>query len=185
MKSAIVLSILVVFLELAGLSISISDRKWLIFAFYTQISNIIACLSSMAFVLNPDAGWVAVFRFTSSCMLTMTFLVTAFVLVPMGGGFRKLMLSGNGLYHHTLCPAISVLCYIFLEPHIRSAAWIALPAAITLIYGLAMLTMNAKRKFDGPYPFFKVYQQTRTATVLWMLALMAVISGIAAIIYNV
>ena len=185
MKITILLNILVVFLELAGLKISITDRKWHIFAFYTQISNILACLSSLAFVLNSEAGWVTVFRFTSSCMLTMTFLVTAFVLVPMGGGLNRLMFSGNGLYHHTLCPAISVLCYIFLEPHIRSAVWIALPAAITLVYGLIMLAMNAKRKFDGPYPFFKVYQQTKTATVLWMVALMAVVSGIAAIIYNV
>jgi len=158
----IILNILVVFLEFAGLNISISDRKWLVFAFYTQIANILACLSSLAFVLNSDTGWVTVLCFTSSCMLTMTFLVTAFVLVPMGGGFRRLMCSGNGLYHHTLCHAISVLRYIFLKPHTRCALWVALPAAITLVYGLIMLAMNAKRKFDGRIPFFKVYQQTKT-----------------------
>ena len=47
----------------------------------------------------------------------MTFLITAFVLVPMGGGLKKLMFSGNGLYHHTLCPVLSVLSYLLWEPH--------------------------------------------------------------------
>ena len=111
---------LVILLEILGLRISITDRHWKIFAYYTQISNLITLLSSVAFLLfGGGAAWL---RYLSSCMLTMTFLITLCVLVPMGGGFRTLMLSGNGIYHHTLCPIISVLSYILWEPH--SSIWV-------------------------------------------------------------
>ena len=106
-------------------------------------------------------------------MLTMTFLITLCVLVPMGGGFKTLMLSGNGLYHHTLCPIISVLSYVLWEPH--SNIWL-LPVIVTTVYGLIMLYMNWKQRFDGPYPFFRGRQQSTLATVLWMLGLIAFIA---------
>ena len=106
---------LIILLEILAFRISIAERHWKIFAYYTQISNLITLLSSMAFLLfGGTSSWL---RYLSSCMLTMTFLITICVLVPMGGGFRTLMLSGNGLFHHTLCPVISILSYIIWEPH--------------------------------------------------------------------
>ena len=171
---AVAANILVILLEILGLRISISDRHWKIFAFYTQISNLITVLSSAAFLMfGASAAWL---RYLSSCMLTMTFLITLCVLVPMGGGFKTLMLTGNGLYHHTLCPILSVLSYVLWEPH--SNIWI-LPVAVTTAYGLIMLNMNWKRTFDGPYPFFRVHNQSAAATVFWMQGLIAFIAAIS------
>ena len=87
-------NILIIILELLGFRVSIGDRKWKIFAYYTQISNLITLVSSVVYVITGGAAWL---RYTSACMLTMTFAVTLFILVPFGGGFRRLMLSGNGL----------------------------------------------------------------------------------------
>ena len=171
---AVAANIAIIILELIGLRISIGERKWKILAYYTQISNLITLLSSIAFlVFGASVAWL---RYLSSCMLTMTFLITLCVLVPMGGGFKKLMLSGNGLYHHTLCPLVSVLSYILWEPH--SGVWI-LPVMITAVYGFIMLCMNGLRRFDGPYPFFRVHHQTKTATVLWMIGLIAFITALS------
>ena len=105
-------NILIIILEILGLRVSIGDRKWRIFAYYTQISNLITIVSSIVYVFTGGPAWL---RYTSACMLTMTFAVTLFILVPFGGGFRRLMLSGNGLYHHTLCPVLSVISYILWE----------------------------------------------------------------------
>lgn len=168
---AIAANVLIILFEILGLRISIADRHWKIFAYYTQISNLITLLSSVALLLfGGEAAWL---RYLSACMLTMTFLITLCVLVPMGGGFKTLMLSGNGLYHHTLCPIISVLSYLAWESHSR--LWL-LPVAVTTIYGLVMLYMNWKQRFDGPYPFFRVRNQSPLATVLWMLGLIAFIA---------
>lgn len=175
------INIAVIILEIIGLRISISERKWKIFAYYTQISNIITLVSSVFFVVSQSNVVTITLRYLSSCMLTMTFLITLFVLVPMGGGFRKLMLSGNGLYHHTLCPMLSVTSYIIWEQH--SSLWI-LPTVLTFIYGIVMLIMNGKGLFDGPYPFFRVRNQSKLATVIWILVLIGIIAAISIGICN-
>ena len=79
-------NIAVIILEVMGLRISITDRSWKILAFYTQLSNLVTLASSVAFLLLGATA--APLRYLSSCMLTMTFLVTLLVLVPMGGGFE-------------------------------------------------------------------------------------------------
>ena len=176
MNMSIAINIAVIVLEIIGLRISTSERKWKIFAYYTQISNIITLISSFVLVAARSNELSAVLRYLSSCMLTMTFMITLFVLVPMGGGFRKLMLSGNGLYHHTLCPILSVTSYVMWEQH--SSLWI-LPTVLTFIYGIIMLVMNGKGLFDGPYPFFRVRNQSKLATVVWMVVLIGIITAIS------
>ena len=171
-------NILIIILELLGFRVSVGERRWKIFAYYTQLSytqlsNLITLASSIVYAVTGGASWL---RYTSACMLTMTFIVTLFILVPFGGGFRRLMLSGNGLYHHTLCPVLSVLSYVMWEGH--SSAW-AVPVVITFVYGITMLYMNYREYFDGPYPFFRVNHQSRTATVLWTAALTVMILVIA------
>ena len=176
MNMSIAINIAVIVLEIIGLRISTSERKWKIFAYYTQISNIITLVSSFVLVTARSNELSAVLRYLSSCMLTMTFMITLFVLVPMGGGFRKLMLSGNGLYHHTLCPILSLTSYIMWEQN--SSLWI-LPTALTFIYGIIMLVMNGKGLFDGPYPFFRVRNQSKLATVVWMVVLIGIIAALS------
>ena len=67
---------IVILLEAIGLSISISDRGVKILAYYTQISNIITLLSSICLLAFGSSGFTCGFRYISTCMLTMTFLIT-------------------------------------------------------------------------------------------------------------
>lgn len=54
-----VLNLILIALEIRGLSLSnISKRKWLIFAFYTQLSNMLATLSSVLLVIVGQPAWV-------------------------------------------------------------------------------------------------------------------------------
>lgn len=176
MTMYMILNLIVIVLECIGLYISISARKLEIFAYYTQLSNLVTIVSSILLVLFGFNDLTVFLRYLSTCMLVMTFLITLFVLVPMGGGFRRLMLSGNGLYHHTLCPILSVYSYIVLEQH--TDCWYV-PALVTLVYGLIMLYMNRIERFDGPYPFFRVNHQSPAATALWVIVLLLIISAIS------
>jgi len=177
MTLARILCILVLLLEARGLSLSITGRKWKILVFYTQLSNLAATVSALLLVILGQPMWITVLRYLSNCMLVMTFFVTTCVLIPMGGDPKKLLWSGNGLYHHVLCPIVSTASYVFAEQH---SGMIWLPVIVTLVYGLVMLYLNGIRKVDGPYPFFRVHYQSAMATVLWMVALMAVMTGISA-----
>ena len=175
------LCLIILLLEIRGLSLSIPGRGWKTLIFYTQLSNLITAVSVLLLVVFGQPYWITVLRYISTCMLVMTFLVTICVLVPMGGDPKMLLWSGNGLYHHVLCPVISTASYILVEKHVPgSLIW--LPAIITLAYGLVMLYLNWLKKVDGPYPFFRIHNQSMTATVIWMIVLMAVITGISTVV---
>ena len=176
MALARILCVIVLLLEARGLSLSVSDRKWWILVFYTQLSNLVTTVSALLLVVLGQPMWVTTLRYLSTCLLAMTFFVTTCVLIPMGGDPKKLLWSGNGLYHHVLCPIISSMSYFFAEQH---SGMIWLPVAVTLAYGLVMLYLNGIRKVDGPYLFFRVHNQTTMATVLWMVVLITVMSGIS------
>ena len=175
--AARILCLIVLLLEIRGLSLSLSGRKWMALVFYTQLSNMVTAISAFLLVIIGETPLVIVLRYLSSCMLVMTFIVTTCVLIPMGGDPKKLLWSGNGLYHHVLCPIISTASYIIVEQH---SGMIWLPVVVTFIYGMIMLYLNGIRKVDGPYPFFRVHNQSVVATVVWMTVLMIAMTGISA-----
>ena len=148
MTLARILCVIVLLLEARGLSLSVSDRKWRILIFYTQLSNLITTVSALLLVVLGQSVWVTTLRYLSTCMLVMTFFVTTCVLIPMGGDPKKLLWSGNGLYHHVLSRILSTISYVFAERH---SGMIWLPVIVTLVYGLVMLYLNGIRKVDGPY----------------------------------
>ncbi|MCR4640713.1 MAG: hypothetical protein K5697_01620 [Lachnospiraceae bacterium] len=173
-----VFNLLIVIFEIIALfKVKKTDlKKSLIY--YTRISNLLAFFSSLLLVILGPKGFVEVFRFLSVSMLAMTFFVTVFILVPMSRNVKGLLFSGSGFFHHLLVPILSVLSYMTVEDR-ASLIWIWLPAAVTLIYGLTMLYLNAKEKVDGPYPFFRIKAQGVKKTVLWMVALMMAVSIMA------
>ncbi len=171
---AIAANTILIILGAAGLYLSFRRGRWKILQFYTQLSNIVALLSSVLFLLAGEkAAWL---RYTGVCMLVMTFFVTLCILVPMGAGFKKMMFTDSGLFHHTLCPVLSAASYLLWERHV--SLWF-IPVALTFVYGMVMLYLNWKEKVDGPYPFFRIRRQGAPATVLWYLALTAAITLIA------
>ena len=180
--TARILCLIVLLLEIRGLSLSFTNRKWMMLIFYTQLSNLVTTASALFLLIFGQPGFVTVLRYLSTCMLVMTFFVTTCILIPMGGNPRKLLWSGNGLYHHVLCPVISTASYIHEEKH-PTGNLIWLPAVITLSYGLIMLLLNWKKKVDGPYPFFRIHNQSATATVLWMAVLSAAVTAASTILW--
>ena len=175
---AFCLNVIILLLEIRGLWISFSARGRGNFVFYTQLSNMLCALSCLCYLLFAPAGWVTGLRYLASCALVMTFLVTICVLIPMGGDPRSLLLKGNGMYHHVLCPVICFVSYVFFEMHAGTS--MVVPSMIlTLVYGLIMLYLNWTRKVDGPYPFFRVHDQSVFASVVWVLVLLALIGGIS------
>ena len=181
---AILLNILLLIMEAIALYHCIKGKRLRIWVFYTQLSNLAATISAALLLLAGQKAWVASLRYLSVCMLIMTFFVSCCVLVPMGGNAKTLLFSGSGLYHHTLCPAVCVISYVFFERHAGGRA-LLLPVLVTLGYGLLMLYMNWTGKVDGPYPFFRVRNQSVRATIFWFAVLFCVTLAIAAVVMRI
>ena len=176
--------IIIIVLELIGLYRRPGKFEWKMFAFYTQLSNA-AALAASCICLIPGTESISPYiRYMSVCMLMMTVFVTCCILIPFGGGARKLLLETNGPYHHVLCPVISTASYILVERH-ASGSLIWLPAVLTLAYGMVMLYLNGKKRVDGPYPFFRVHNQSAVATILWMVVLFAAVAAIIVVVWAV
>ncbi len=146
--------------------------------YYTQLSNIVTLVTSVLLVILGQMAFVEVLRFLAVSMLAMTFFVTAFILVPLTGKVKEFLFTGSGLYHHLLIPVLSVISYLFAEDRV-SFAWILLPMAVTLLYGLTMVYLNAKGKVDGPYPFFQIKKYGGRKVTVWMLLLLIVVGGLS------
>lgn len=175
------LNILIVILEVIAFSKSIKGRKiWQLLVYYTQLSNFLTFIASLLFVLFGAKEFVEILRYISVCMLIMTFLVTACVLVPMSHDAKGLLFSGSGLFHHLIIPILSSLTYFIGEPK-APFAFIWTTPLVTLIYGLIMLRLNYIGIVEGPYPFFKIRNLGALKTTAWMIVLMIVVSIISAL----
>lgn len=185
----LVCHLILIVLELAGFVISIGNRGAGILAYYTELSNLAAIISSVLLVaeliMRKRAGSdqgngkyhaiVVNLRYLACCMLTMTFLVTVFYLVPITGDPVRMLFSGSQLYHHLLCPVGSTAAFILLEKTgIRRKA-VLTPVIITFVYGMIMIALNYADLYDGPYPFFQINRIGVFATILWITGLLAVI----------
>lgn len=167
-------NIAIIILEIIGLIITFKDVRWKMFIYYTILSNCLALIASILYLVNHPAA--AALRYTSTCMLVMTFLISLFVLSPDIKSAKIQMIDGNGLYHHTLCPIISLISYVFFETH--SNIWL-LPVLASLAYGLLMIYLNYIGKKTGPYHFFEIKKLGIKKTALWVVILIVIISSIS------
>ena len=170
--------ILIIICEITGMASSSIRRFIRSLMYYTQLSNVAGLLSAAALLVFGPAEWVKTFRYLACCMLVMTMLVTIFVLVPTMKDTKLLLWSRVGFFLHLVCPVLNLTSYILLE-QFASPLLMWVPALVTLVYGDIMLYFNYQRKVDGPYPFLRVYHQSRMATVLWFTVLMFLLFGIA------
>ena len=151
--------------------------------YYTQISNLTAMISALLLLVIGPKPWILTLRYLSVCMLVMTFIVVICVLLPMLRNTEMLLTSRSGFFMHVVCPVLNVISYLFFELYPRST-WIFLPPAVTLVYGVIMMYMNYIGKVDGPYPFFRVRNQSVLATILWIIVLFGAVYLISIGVYR-
>jgi hypothetical protein len=60
--------------------------------------------------------WIVNLTFSSATCITLTFLITIFVLSPRLG-FVLMMASGSFLFMHTLVPIIAILSFLFINTY--------------------------------------------------------------------
>ena len=180
---ALILNIAAFVLGCVGIVFRLSRSLSDFFLYYTQISNVVAVISSAIFITFRRAENVKLRAFTTctrylgACMLTMTFLVVVCIFVPFGTPetTRRLLGSVNGILHHIVCPVISVGSYIFFEDGVKTRKAVLIPFIATAIYAFTVYALLA----GAPYPFFAVYEHPVWELTLWFFGLMALVAGIA------
>ena len=147
------------------------------FTYYTIDSNIFLLLSAILYLIKrkdaPEIVQLA--KYSSTLSVSITFLVVVFVLYPIYNiNFDFLFLTGPNPLMHVACPLIALLSFLFFEENdlenslknnLRSLYF-------TILYAIILIGLNISREVTGPYPFLKVYEQSVSMSVLWILAIL-------------
>jgi hypothetical protein len=189
-KSLIIVNVIIIILEAIAFihdcyAFGISMFEW-----YTVDSNVLQLVVSalvLFYVLKakdiPD--YVTRLHFVSAVGLTVTFLIAAFVLAPEGG-ISYYFIENVAPINHFVGPLLSVISLLFLEKTKKlSMKVVALPACVTLIYGIICLVLNAVYVLDGPYFFLKVHEQPVGTVVLWFVIIAILCLALAFVYYRV
>ena len=173
-KFDIIISILIIILEIYAFTRMIRREHVIDFEYYTVLSNALAFLTSIFYLLlyKRRTSFFDNFYFIVTCMMCLTFLIVLFVLIPMYNfDFYWLMLKGSNLMMHTLCPLLMITLYIFYNKTKSNKYLVFVPI---IIYGIPMIILNITKTFNGPYPFLKVYEQKIYMTIIWILIIFVV-----------
>ena len=126
------------------------------FCMFTVNSNILAALSSFAVIpyaidgirkkeyVLPD--WVVVFMMTGTAAVSLTFLVSLFVLSPVKG--FVLIFTGSRFFLHGVCPILNILAFcLFVTSHkitLKQSLFALIPVAIYAIVYFVMVVLIPK-----------------------------------------
>lgn len=120
---ALALNIVIVILEIIGFALAVPSLKLNTLIFYTEDSNFLALISSVLFSYYIISGkdmpdWLSILKYISTLSVTVTFFVVVFVLSWMTpDGLVNLLISESMLYHHTLCPILAIITFVFFEKY--------------------------------------------------------------------
>ncbi|MBR3181871.1 MAG: hypothetical protein IKF56_04450 [Eggerthellaceae bacterium] len=158
------------------------------FVYYTEWSNLfggIACALCLVEEIrmlksggnqriSRTLSWM---KYASSCCLLMTLFVVAFVLAPMLNsigrpGYYLMFVDGVKLITHLGAPLLVTGSYILFEADRAMTLQQSLVGfAPTLVYAAVAYPCNITRVWDGPYPFFQVWNMPIWQSIAWFIAL--------------
>lgn len=196
LKPAIALNALIVVLEIWAIGNGIQQRGVVDFMFYTELSNIfggIACAICLVAELRMLRGGpalprtVRMIKYCASSCLLMTFFVVLLVLAPAystngQNGYVLMFFYRELPVTHLLGPLLVFASYVLFEAERTMTFKQSLVAFLpTLAYAAVAYPCNIARLWEGPYPFFLVWEMPVWQSILWFVALLALSIGLAQI----
>ena len=116
-------------MEIVGFFYAFGDLGFGTLIYYTQLSNLFAFFVVSVYIVfeirqikkgKQFPKILKTLKYVATCVLTMTFLIVVFVLAPFSGySFPFLMFVSSMLYHHTLCPILAIITFLFFENYDR------------------------------------------------------------------
>lgn len=185
------INLIIVILEIIGFVMVMRDFGIGILEYYTQDSNLLLLISSIIYSIcmfieiKKDGveipNWVGVLKYMGVVSVTITFIVVITILSwSVEGGFSGMLFEGALLYHHTLCPILAIISFIFFEKYnIDGNKNIIRSLYFTFIYSFFLISLNIVKLVQGPYPFLMVYNQSVWMSFFWMIIIFSGAFGIA------
>ena len=198
LKTAVIMNLAVAVMALIGTYFGSVDETlggFGIFRFYTTDSNLLGAFGCTAlavcYIRQLRTGkavpkWVVIVKYCAVCCLTVTFLVTVFILTPffvidpsvygieepmtVMQAIGAMLFSPCTVFHHLLCPIFAFVSLILFDRLPYKPSKCLLFALIpTAVYAAISITLNILKVWHGPYPFLLVYEQPVWMSFVWFI----------------
>ena len=185
----ITINLLMVILEIIGFVLVFKELGIASLEYYTEDSNLLLMISSIILLIyisknKEQPSWFKSFRYIAIVSTTLTLIIVLTVLTwTTDFGLYYLLFHESMLYHHTLCPVLAILSFVFVERYDNLHAIHGL--YFTTIYGIIMIILNALKIVEGPYPFLLVHNQPIIHSIIWTALIFAITYAIALILKKV
>ena len=175
-RISILINCLIIVLEIVGFIYTYSFNHRIAIEYYTEDSNIFALFVTLLFLIfilfnKTIPSWLKIFKYSMTICLSVTFFVVIFILAPMYKfNYGYLLFHNELLYHHLLCPVLSIITFIFFDDLGKITLKDCFKGLITtFIYAFILITLNILNIIEGPYPFLMVYKQSIVASIIWFI----------------
>ena len=170
------LNILFMFFEVVALAWTMGQYMLESFIYYTILSNLFALIVGIIYFYysyqKKIPKIVSILRLSSVLSLTVTFLVSLFILLPSFNFDFKLIYGGTNLFLHFVCPIMLFIIYLIYDKRVKlTKKDIIIANALTFVYGAVMVPLNILKVVEGPYPFLMVYKQSILMTIIWLIVI--------------
>lgn len=180
-KLSLIFNILIIVFEIIGFVVTLIKNGRIGIEYYTEESNILMLITSIVFVIyilfnKKIPYYLKLLKYISTICLTVTFLVVILILAPMYNfNYGYLLFRNELLYHHLLCPLLSIITFIYFDD-IKNYTKLdnLLASLVTLIYGIVLIILNILKVVDGPYPFLQVYRQPVIVSIIWAVTILGI-----------
>ena len=185
----LIINTAIVILEIIGFILVFNELGITSLEYYTEDSNLLLLISSIIFIIylsknNELPSWFKSFRYIAIVSTTLTLIIVLTVLSwTTDFGLYHLLFNGSMLYHHTLCPILAILSFVFVEKYENLNTIHGL--YFTIIYAIIMISLNVLKVVEGPYPFLLVYKQPIIHSIIWTVIIFAITYAIALILKKV
>lgn len=182
----IIINLLIVILEIIGFVLVFKELGITSLEYYTEDSNLLLLLSSIIILIYISKNkelplWFKSFRYIAIVSTTLTLIIVLTVLSwTTDFGLYYLLFHESMLYHHTLCPVLAILSFVFVERYDNLHTIHGL--YFTVVYGIIMIILNALKIVEGPYPFLLVHNQP---IIIWTALIFAITYAIALILKKI
>ena len=180
-KVSIILNSIIVILEIIALIISYKTLGRICIEYYTIDSNILALISSALYIIfllkkNNIPRWLSFFKYLTTIGLSVTFVVVLFVLLPMTDfDLYGMLVSDSLIFHHVLCPILAIITFLFFDKIGKfSIKDCFFGLSFTVVYSIVLILLNYYKVLEGPYPFLKLYDQSVSSSILWLVIMYAI-----------
>ena len=182
-KISLALNLLIIFLEMIGFVFAFSNHGWSALIYYTELSNILLFVAAMFYVCYTVwdlqgqkikmPRYVPLLKYAATLSVAITFIVVITVLSwATKYSLWTLLTQQSMLFHHTLCPILAILSFLFFEKYRFKKSDALIAMSFTLLYAVVAIFFNLIGELVGPYPFLMVYAQPWWASLLWCIVIL-------------